>query len=133
VLDTNVLVAALRSRGGASFRLVSEIGREKFELVLSVTLVLEYEQALTETRPANVSESDVKAFLDYVCSVGTHQEVFYLWRPHLRDPKDDMVLEAAIAGQCQAVVTHNRRHFEGAARFGIAVITPAEFLSRLGG
>jgi putative PIN family toxin of toxin-antitoxin system len=132
VLDTNVLVAALRSRRGASFRVVSEIGRDRFEFVLSVPLVLEYEQALMNARPREVSPMDIQAFLDYLCSEARLQEIFYLWRPHLRHPKDDLVLEVAVAGRCEAIVTHNRRHFEGAARFGIMVLTPAEFLARLG-
>lgn len=132
VLDTNVLVAALRSRRGASFRVVYEIGRGRFEFVLSVPLVLEYEQALINTRPPGVSPMDIQAFLDYLCSEARLQEIFYLWRPHLRDPKDDLVLEAAVAGTCEAIVTYNRRHFEGAARFGIAAVSPAEFLGRLG-
>ncbi len=132
VLDTNVLVAALRSRRGASFRVVSEIGRDRFEFVLSVPLVLEYEQALIKTRPPGVNQMDIQAFLDYLCSEARLQEIFYLWRPCLDDPKDDLVLEAAVAGACQAIVTHNRRHFQGAARFGITVLSPAEFLARLG-
>jgi predicted nucleic acid-binding protein len=75
---------------------------------------------------------DIQAFLDYLCSEARLQEIFYLWRPHLRHPKDDLVLEAAVAGTCQAIVTHNRRHFEGTVRFGITVLSPAEFLDRLG-
>lgn len=132
VLDTNVLVAALRSRRGASFQVVSEIGRDRFEFVLSVPLLLEYEQALLSARPPGVNAQDVQVFLDYLCLEARLQEIFYLWRPHLRDPKYDLVLEAAVAGGCEAVVTHNRRHFEGAAKFGISVLSPAEFAGRLG-
>jgi putative PIN family toxin of toxin-antitoxin system len=132
VLDTNVLVAAMRSRRGASFRVVSEIGHDRFELVLSVPLVLEYEQALTSTRPPGVTVADIAALLDYLCLEAQLQEVFYLWRPHLSDPKDDLVLEAAVAGNCAAIVTHNRRHFEGARSFGIRILSPAQFLGRLG-
>ena len=132
MLDTNVLVAALRSRRGASFRVVSEIGRDRFEFVLSVPLALEYEQALINARPPGVSLVDIRVFLDYLCSEARLQEVFYLWRPHLRDPKDDFVLEAAVAGGCAAIVTHNRRHFEGAATFGVRVLSPARFLGRIG-
>ena len=132
VLDTNVVVAALRSRRGASFWVVSEIGRDRFELVLSVPLVLEYEQAVINARPPRVSQMDIHAFLDYLCLEARLQKIFYLWRPHLRDPKDDMVLEAAVGGKCEAIVTHNRRHFDGAASFGITILSPAEFLVRLG-
>jgi len=132
VLDTNILVAALRSRRGASFQVVSEVGRDRFELVVSVPLVVEYEEALTKTRPPEVTEADIAVFLDYLCSQARLQEIFYLWRPHLRDPKDDLILEAAVAGNCQAIVTHNQRHFGGAAAFGIQVLSPVEFLRLLG-
>ncbi len=131
MLDTNVVVAALRSRRGASFRVVSEIGRSRFEFVLSVPLLVEYEGVLTRGRLPELTESDISAFLDYLCSEAHLQEIFYLWRPHLPDPKDDMALEAAVAGNCEAIVTHNRRHFEGAATFGIKVLSPFEFLRRL--
>ena len=131
VLDTNVVVAAVRSRRGASFRVISEIGRGRFELVLSVPLFVEYEDALTRARPPELSLADVSVFLDYLCSEAHLQEIFYLWRPHLPDPKDDMVLEAAVAGHCAAIVTHNGRHFEPAATFGIRILTPFEFLRRL--
>jgi predicted nucleic acid-binding protein len=132
VLDTNVLVAAIRSRRGASFQVVSEIGQGRFQFVLSVPLVLEYEQALTSARPPGVSLAEIGALLDYFCSEAQLQEVFYLWRPHLSDPKNDFVLEAAVAGNCDAIVTHNRRHFEGALSFGIKILSPAQFLGRLG-
>jgi hypothetical protein len=62
--------------------------------------VLEYQQALTSTRPPGVTVVDIAALLDYLCLEAQLQEVFYLWRPHLSDPKDDLVLEAAVAGNC---------------------------------
>lgn len=131
VLDTNVVVSALRSRRGASFRVIPEIGRGRFEFVLSVPLLVEYEDALTRTRSPELTQGDVSDFLDYLCSEAYLQEIFYLWRPNLPDPKDDMVLEAAVAGNCEAIVTHNRRHFEGVATFGIKILSPFEFLRRL--
>ncbi|MGH8677019.1 MAG: putative toxin-antitoxin system toxin component, PIN family [Burkholderiales bacterium] len=131
VLDTNVLVAALRSRRGASFQLVWRIGQGFFEFALSVPLVLEYEQALLQRRPRGVTVADVAALLDYVCAQGRHQEVFYLWRPLLRDPKDDMVLEVAVAASCEQIVTHNRRDFAGAEQFGVLVASPAGFLGQI--
>ena len=132
VLDTNVLVSAMRGRRGASFRLVDEIGRRRFEIVVSVPLVVEYEAALLEHRPANVSPSDVAVVLDYVCSEAHEQEIHYLWRPLLRDPKDDMVLEVAVAGRCDAIVTYNIDDFSGAQQFGIRVVRPLDFLRETG-
>lgn len=133
VLDTNVLVAGLRSRRGASFRLLSEVGRGGFEIALSVPLVLEYEDVLLRQRKATgLSTADIDAIVNYLCSVGILQRVFYLWRPQLPDPGDDFVLELAVAASCGTVVTHNVRDFQDAARFGIKVMTPFAFLRQIG-
>ena len=68
-----------------------------------------------------------------VCRVGRRQQIFYLWRPLLRDPKDDMVAEVAVAGGAEAVVTHNRKDFSGLEQFGVRVVSPQEFLQMIGG
>lgn len=133
VLDTNVLVAGLRSNRGASFRLLTEVGRGTVQVALSVPLVLEYEEALARsTAETGLRPEDVEAVLDFFCSVGHLQRVFYLWRPLLPDPSDDMVLEVAVAAQCKALVTHNTRDSAGADRLGVKVLTPAEFLRQIG-
>ncbi len=132
VLDTNVVVAGLRSRRGASFRLLSQLGRGRFEVAVSVPLVLEYEEVLLGERPLGLAAEDVQVVLDYLCSVARHQEIFYLWRPILPDPQDDLVLEVAVAAACSVIITHNRRDFAGADRFGIRVLTPAAFLRQIG-
>ena len=134
VLDTNVPEAALRSRRGASFVLLSQVGTGRFEIALSVPLVFEYEEVLM--RQAGVMDRDpvaVANLLDYLCAVGKRQPIFYLWRPCLPDARDDMVLELAVAAGCDAIVTHNRRHFAPAFPFGIRVLSPAEFLDEIGG
>ena len=133
VLDTNVIVAALRSRRGASFRLVSEIGSDRFEVCVSVPLVLEYEAALVrQGRALGLSRGDIGDFLDYFCAVARRQDIFFLWRPRLRDPGDDMVLEAAVAGGCTHVVTFNQRDFEPGEHFGVRAVTPQAFLRTVG-
>lgn len=132
VLDTNVLVAAIRSRRGASFRVLERLGTDAYDIVISVPLVLEYEDALLRHRGL-LSPEEISDLIDYVCRVGRRQRIFYLWRPLLRDPKDDMVAEVAIAGGVEAVVTHNRRDFEGLEKFGSRVISPQEFLRLIGG
>lgn len=134
VLDTNVLVAATRSRRGASFALVSRVGGRAFRVAVSVPLVLEYEDALLDHRDeSGLSASEIGSILDYICAVAIRQEIFYLWRPTLRDPKDDMVLELAVAAEADAIVTHNIRDFVGASDFRVEVLTPAGFLERLRG
>lgn len=133
VLDTSVLVAALRSRRGASYRLLSLLGDERFETNISVPLLLEYEAAakrLVGTIP--LTEEDIAAILDYICAVSRRWKLHYLWRPVLRDPKDEMVLELAVTAGCEFIITHNVRDFEGAEQFGIRVVTPREFLVEIG-
>ena len=133
VVDTNVVVAGLRSRRGASFRLLSEVGRGLFEIALSVPLVLEYEDALQRhSDVTKLTQADVDAILDYFCSVAHLQQIFYLWRPILPDAKDDLLLELAVAARCRSIITFNRRHFLGADKFGVSVVEPGPFLSSLG-
>ncbi|MBI4544776.1 MAG: putative toxin-antitoxin system toxin component, PIN family [Gemmatimonadetes bacterium] len=134
VLDTNVFVSGLRSRLGASHKLLSLVGTGVFELVLSVPLILEYEDAATRPNQQLVfSRAELTEILDHLCSVARQQPIYYLWRPLLPDPKDDLVLEAAVAGACDTIVTFNLRHFRGVARFSIRVQTPGQFLQELGG
>jgi putative PIN family toxin of toxin-antitoxin system len=134
VLDTNILVAGLRSRKGAAFKVLSLVGRGVFEICLSVPLVLEYEETLLRhLKETSLTESDVRDVIDYLCSAGHRQEIFFLWRPYLRDPRDDLLLEAAVAGNCGAIITYNRRDFAGVENFGLRILTPGEFLEKRGG
>jgi len=133
-IDTNVLVAAIRSRRGASFALLSQVGSGAFELAVSVSLVLEYESVLLRhISESALSEREIRDVIDFVCENAIWQEIFFLWRPYLRDANDDLILELAFAAGCDAIVTHNVRDFSGAERLGIRVITPAHFLREIGG
>jgi len=133
VLDTNVVYAGLRSRNGASFRVLECLGGEKFQPCVSVPLVLEYQQTLTEKHAdLALSVSQIESVLDYLCLIGHKQRVFYLWRPLLRDPKDDMVLELAVASESEFIVTYNKKDFRGVERFGISIVTAQEFLQIIG-
>jgi putative PIN family toxin of toxin-antitoxin system len=133
VMDTNVLVAALRSREGASFKVLSLVDNRKFTLCLSVPLVLEYEAASKkQAKATGLAAADVDTIIDYLCLVGEHYKVYYLWRPFLRDPKDDMVLELAVASNAESIVTYNRADFKGANQFGVKVITPKALLQQIG-
>jgi putative PIN family toxin of toxin-antitoxin system len=132
VLDTNVLVSALRSRRGRSNHLVSLVGSETFELVVSVPLVLEYEDAALRQIDALIYTPDeVREIIDFLCWAGEATPIYYLWRPFLPDPKDDLVLEAAVAGRCDTIVTFNQRDFKGVDKFGLQVRTPRAFLEEL--
>ena len=133
ILDTNVLVAALRSQRGASFKLLSLVGAGRFEIAVSVALVLEYEDALLRhQRHSPFDEEELGDLLDYLCHVAHRQKIFYLWRPVLRDSGDDMVLELAVASAAQRIVTFNERDFVGSEAFGIRTVTPRAFLEEIG-
>ena len=133
VVDTNVLVAGLWSRGGASFRLLELMRLKRVEPALSVPLVLEYEMVL-KRRVADLGLTlvDVDAVLDLLCAVGHHQRIHFLWRPSLRDPRDELVLELAVAADCQQIVTFNLRDFAGSERFDVEALTPVAFLRSIG-
>lgn len=133
VIDTNVVVSALRSRRGASYRLLMLVDSGRFELNLSVPLFLEYQQtSKSMLGEIPLTERDVDDVLDYLCRTAKQREVFFLWRPFLKDPTDDMVLELAVAAGSRYIVTFNSRDFVGAEQFGIRVVTPREFLRTIG-
>ena len=133
VLDTNVLVSALRSRKGASFKVVSLIGKGLFQLSISVPLVLEYESAAKRiSKLVGLKYSDIDGIVDYICKVAEHRDIYYLWRPFLKDPKDDMVLEVAVESESDYIVTHNVRDFAGIEQFGLETIAPRQLLERIG-
>lgn len=133
VLDTSVLVSAPRSRQGASFALVSSLPNPRFEFALSVALYIEWQAVLTRTEhlPPGLRCEDVLAYLRYLASIAHLQDVYYLWRPFLRDPDDDMVLECAVASSSQFLVTHNIQDFRRIVELGVTPITPASFLTLL--
>lgn len=133
VLDTNVIVSALRSQRGASYKLVMLVGRANFEINLSVPVLLEYEDAAKRLLgQIALTENDINNILDYLCGMAHEREVFYLWRPFLKDPKDDMILELAVSAQCEAIITYNKKDFVGVEQFGLQVMTPKEFLEKIG-
>ena len=132
-MDTNVLVSALRSRLGASFSLLSLIDSGKFSICVSVPLVLEYEAATKRhAKTIGLTFADIDNILDYLCLVAEHHRVYYLWRPTLKDPNDDMVLELAASCKAEAIVTYNRGDFKGVEQFGIRILSPKDFLKQIG-
>ncbi len=132
VLDTNVLVAGLRSNRGASYLLLDLVGRGLFDIHLSIPLLLEYEDVLKrEVVGQFVPSSTVEAILDFHSAVAERHRIYFLWRPALRDPKDDMVLELAVAARAD-IVTHNLKDFGGVGGFGLRAVSPRTFLTEIG-
>lgn len=135
VFDTSVIVAALRSRSGASNQLLQAVARRQLRLLVTTALFLEYEDVLKrpEQRLATgLSLAAIDQFLTALASASKGVEVHFRWRPQLRDPSDEMVLEAAVNGRASALVTHNIADFkEAAGRFGLHLCTPKEFLQEM--
>jgi putative PIN family toxin of toxin-antitoxin system len=135
VLDTDVMVAALRSDRGASRQLLLAALNQRFELLLSVPLILEYEAVLTRPQhlaACGLSRAEVGRVLDDLAAVARPVRPAFRWRPRLSDPEDDMVLETAINGTANAIVTFNQRDFApGTKGFSCAVILPATALQQI--
>ena len=134
VIDTNVLVAALRSQSGASHKLLMLLSSGKYQTNISVPLAIEYEDAAKQLigKKASLKASDVDDILDYVFAIAHRRKIFYLWRPLLSDPKDDMILELAVSAGCDIIVTYNKDDFSEAKQFGIRILTALEFLKEIG-
>ena len=135
VLDTNIIVAGLRSPTGASAALIGQALDRRFTLLLSVALALEYEAVCcypAQRIASGLDEAEVGSIVSALCAVAEPVVARFLWRPQLRDPADEMVLEAAVNGNADALVTFNLRDFVNApSRFGIALLSPKEALRRI--
>ena len=135
VLDTNVLVAAIRSPKGASAEILRRVLTGQVKVLCSVPLFMEYESVLL--RPEHLAAAGAQApevinVLDVLAGVVVRVEIQFLWRPQLKDPNDDLVLELAVNGQglgdAVTIITSNQKDFLPQARkFGVDVITPRQF------
>jgi putative PIN family toxin of toxin-antitoxin system len=135
VLDTSVVVAGLRTRLGAGNAVLRLVAEDRVKLLATPPLFLEYEDVLKrpEHRLAHgFAVDEIDEFLSELAALIEPVEVHFQWRPQTRDPNDEMVLEAAINGQADAVVTYNVSDFaEASERFEIAVMTPSELLKKV--
>jgi putative PIN family toxin of toxin-antitoxin system len=133
VIDTNVFISALKSKKGASFKLLFETSREKYDQCISTSLLFEYESVAKRTSNDIVlDESEIDTILDMICSWSIKNEIFFLWRPYLKDPKDDFILELAVESESKYIITYNKKDFAGIEKFGIRALTPKEFLKKIG-
>jgi putative PIN family toxin of toxin-antitoxin system len=132
VLDTNVLISALRSRNGASFELLRRIGTPGWRLHISTALLLEYEEVARREAAAFWARPErVEAILNFIAASAVEHGISFRWRPFLSDPDDDFVLELAVSAGARDIVTHNIRNFIGADSLGVTALPPAEFLKLL--
>lgn len=135
MLDTNVVVAALRSSCGASRQLLRAALEHRFQLLLSVPLLLEYEAVLTRPEQLDacgLKTAEVVRLLDALAAVSTPVKLIYRWRPGVADPDDEMVLETALNGKADAIVSFNTRNFKLAREiFRCPVILPAAALQKI--
>ncbi len=132
-IDTNVIIAALKSQRGASYKLLMSLKDNVFISNISVPLFIEYESvAKREGLAVNLTEKDIETILDYFLSKSKIHEIFYLWRPILKDQKDDLVLELAVKSQSKYIVTFNKKDFKESEKFGIIAVTPYEFMKERG-
>jgi putative PIN family toxin of toxin-antitoxin system len=132
VIDTNVLYSGLYSSEGASFMILENIYDGKIIPVISTPLLFEYEEVLKRNQSIlNLSDHEVEKLLDNICDIGESQKIYFLWRPYLNDPKDDHVLELAVASKTNIIVTHNIKDFKGSEKFGVTIIQPRQLLEEI--
>ncbi len=133
ILDTNVLVAALRSKTGASHRLLLQLaGTSKWQPCVSTALILQYESVLRRhVAELGLTQNDADVLINFVCGAGRETQIRFRWRPLSPDADDDLVFKVAIAAGARYIITFNKRDFVEAAKFGIEVLTPREFQNTL--
>lgn len=128
-MDTNVLFAGLYSASGASYQILQLIEIGRITPIISTTLLFEYEDVLKrKQKELCLSDNQVNVVLDNICALSEFQKIYFLWRPYLKDQKDDHVLEVAVASKAKIIVTHNIRDFKGVDSFGVTALRPGKLL-----
>jgi len=120
----------MRSNTGASHEILRLVRLGEIEIALSVALAIEYETVTV--RPGlvpHLTSKDIRDIIDVLCHMAHKQKIFFAWRPFLRDPNDDLVLELAVAAGCQYIITHNIKDFRNSETLDINTITPAQALN----
>lgn len=132
VIDANIILPALKSRKGKSNQLLRNIGIGKFDFAISIPLILEYESILKQYLDRNYyTNDDIDNFINYLCYAGKKIKLFYLWRPYLKDPYDDHILELVIHSHSKYIIAYNKKDFKEAEHLGIVSLTPAEFMNKI--
>jgi putative PIN family toxin of toxin-antitoxin system len=133
IIDTNIILSGLKSKNGYSYKLLKLIPDNIFQTAISVPLILEYESVLMNNiKLLELSKKDIENFINYICKISEHTKIYYLWRPFLKDPYDDHLLEVAVASSSHYIITFNIKDFKGTEKFGIKALNPKEFIKILG-
>ena len=128
-MDTSVLFAGLYSANGASHQILRLMDDGRITPVISTSLLFEYEDVLKrKQKELNLSEDEIEIILDNICALSKFQKIYFLWRPWLRDIKDDHVLEVAVTSGTRTIITHNTKDFKNIEKFNIQAVTPGAFL-----
>jgi putative PIN family toxin of toxin-antitoxin system len=134
IIDTNVILSGLKSQKGQSYKILQKILNGGIHFAISVPLVLEYEAVLKRELNRDIfTDRDINDFINFICKAGEPTKIYYLWRPFLKDPYDDHILEVAITANCKYIITYNKKDFEKAKDIGIQAITPYEYMEMVGG
>ena len=132
ILDTNVIYSGLYSSKGASFKVLEAIEKERLKMVISTTLLFEYENILKRNQVIlGLPNEEIEKLLDYICLQSEHQKIHFLWRPILPDPNDDHLLELAVASGTGLIVTYNTKDFKGIEKFGVRTIIPKALMDEI--
>jgi putative PIN family toxin of toxin-antitoxin system len=132
IMDTNVLFAGLYSSAGASHQILKFIDAGRITPVISTTLFFEYEDVLKrKQKELGLSDNEIDVVLDNICALSEFQKIYFLWRPYLKDQKDDHVLEVAVAAKANIIVTHNMQDFKGVDKFGVTALRPGKLLEAM--
>jgi putative PIN family toxin of toxin-antitoxin system len=134
IIDSNVILSGLKSKNVYSYKLLQLIPENKFDTAISVPLILEYESILTKYQKVlGLTKIDIDNFINYICSDSEHTKIYYLWRPFLKDPYDDHLLEVAVASESKYIITFNIKDFIKIEQFGIKALKPKDFIRIIGG
>ena len=132
VMDTNVLVAAFRSRLGASFEMVRRLRFGQWTAVVSNHLLYEYEEVLKRQAPhLGLSLEDADELLNAICARAEECLLSHGWEPILHDPDDEPLVQLAVESNARRIVSHNTRHLQPAVQLGVELLRPNEFLDKL--
>lgn len=133
VIDTNVILAGLRSKKGASYKLLTLLNDQRFQLNVSATLIFEYEEILKrEHQQLGLTTEDIDNIINGICHLANHHQIFYIWRPLAKDQDDDFIIDLALKCQANLIISYNEKDLKPIQKFGISILTPKQFLQLLG-